>query len=153
AVIGRVVRINDVPSTIVGVMPEGFAFPFVQEVWQPLSLFAGIADARRGVRPRSATPAGYGRLADGATVAPADAEVKTIAARLARDYPDTNKNIAARVTSLSEAFIGSGRSFVLTLMGAVVIVLLIACVNVATLLLARAAQRSREIAIRASLGA
>jgi putative ABC transport system permease protein len=152
-VIGRTVRVNDVPSTIVGVMPERFSFPFVTEAWQPLSLFSGVANAKRDGQPRNATPSVFGRLADRVTIAQAQADLGTIAARLARDYPATNKDVAAAIVPLKDTYVSGVKPLLLALMGAVTFVLLIACVNVANLLLARAAHRSREIGIRASLGA
>jgi putative ABC transport system permease protein len=153
AVIGRVVRINDVPSTIVGVMPERFGFPALSEIWQPLALFSGVPDATRAGRPRNATPTVYARLKRDVTMVQAQADLNTIAARLAREYPDTNNEVTVFVESLRDRYAKHARPLMGALMGAVLFVLLIGCVNVANLLLARGVSRLREIGIRASLGA
>jgi putative ABC transport system permease protein len=130
-------------------MPDGFRFPMTAEVWQPLSLLPGLATTRRDARTLNVT----GRLADSITQEQARADLSAIAERLARDYPDTNRGIGVTIALPMEAIRRSSKPFLMTLMGAVGFVLLIACANVANLLLARAASRSREIAIRASLGA
>jgi predicted permease len=153
AIIGRVIRINDVPATIVGVMPERFHFPFATEMWMPAALNMGppgTIDARRGNRNILATA--FGRLADGATREQAQAELDTITARLARDYPATNDGLSVAIDSVDAVYREGFQQILLLMMGAVAVVLLIACVNVANLLMARAANRSREIAIRSSLG-
>jgi putative ABC transport system permease protein len=95
----------------------------------------------------------YGRLAPGVTIAQAREELRATTARLAREYPETNKDVSATIVPMQEMMTGAVRPMMLALMGAVAFVLLIACVNVANLLLARSAHRAREIAIRVSLGA
>lgn len=154
SVIGRLVRVNDVPATIVGVMPEGFHFPFTNEVWVPVAQAAGppnTIEARRGNRPPLIQA--FGRLAEGISLEQAQAEMDAITGRLARDYRTTNDGISVTLEPVESLYRGGLRDMLLLVMGAVTFVLLIACVNVANLLLARAAHRSREIAIRSSLGA
>jgi putative ABC transport system permease protein len=147
-VIGRVVKINDVPATIIGVMPRGFTYP-VAEMWQPLAQSPGLASSTpsRGARNLGV----IGRLKRAA--AQAQAEVDTIATRLAGQYPDTNGDVRIAIGDLKEGVARQSQPMLMTMMGAVAVVLLVACANLANLLLARAAVRSREIAIRASLGA
>src|SRR5439155_25785495 len=132
------------PSIVVGVMPERFRFPMTAQVWQPLTLAPGLAGARRDARTLNVT----GRLADSVTREHARAELAAIAETLAREHPDTNRGIGVTLAAPMEGPRRSVKPFLMTLMGAVAFVLLIACANVANLLLARAASRAREIAIR-----
>ncbi len=150
-VIGKAVSINALPATIVGVMPDGFKWPFQHEVWVPITHFPPRFGPRTSGSRRTSS---YGRLADGVTLEQARSEMSNIAAQLAQQYPDTNKDITAVVTPFLDRMIGSQiKTIFWSLMGAVAFVLLIACSNVANLLLARAAHRTREIAVRVSLGA
>ena len=143
--------INALPATIVGVMPDGFKWPFQHVVWMPLSQ---ISPAFRN-RPRQQRPhVAYGRLADGVTLEQARSEMSNISKQLAQQYPEANKDISVVVTPFLDRMLGAQiKTIFWSLMGAVAFVLLIACSNVANLLLARAAHRTREIAIRVSLGA
>jgi putative ABC transport system permease protein len=145
-VVGRPITVNGRPAFVIGIMPDGFQFPAMADVWQPLALTAGAASPRRDARSIRV----FGRLATGAAMAEGAAEVDGIASRLAVDYPDTNAGVRAGV----EPFTGRAREpFLLAMYGAVAFVLLVACANVASLLIARAAHRAREIALRGALGA
>jgi putative ABC transport system permease protein len=148
AIIGRSVAVNGQPHTIVAVMPVGFAFPEIQKVWIPLG---PTAEAQ----PRTARNLfSFGRLKPGMEIAQARAELKTMAAAVAALYPTTNEGWSAIARPLADEFIPDDvRLVLLTMMGAVTIVLLIACANVANLMLARASGRQREFCVRAALGA
>ncbi len=151
SMIGKTIRANSEPATIVGVMPPGVQFPFNSEVWLPLAQ-RPTAQTRGGRAGRLLMS--FGRLADGMTIEQARSEMSGITEQLAGQFPDTNKGITSDVTRFSEQVVGSQlRVLFWSLMGAVAFVLLIACANVANLLLARAADRSREMAVRVSIGA
>ena len=150
-VVGRILRINGSPATIVGVMPEGMKFPenAGSELWVPFIPSDG--QMTRGARVLSV----FGRLKDGVTRQQAATEIDGIAQRIMKANPEQSKNVrGGQVETLVQRFLGGAapRMFV-TIMGAVIFVLLIACANVANLLLSRAMYRSREVAIRFSLGA
>ncbi len=154
SVVGRTIRVNDQPTTIIGVMPDRFHFPMATEIWMPSAFGMGQPATilqRRG--NRNVTTMAFARLADGVSRTQAQSDINGTAARLARDFPATNTGISLALDPLEDLYRGGMKRMLLLTMGAVVIVLLIACVNVANLLLSRSVHRSREIGIRASLGA
>ena len=149
-IIGRAVIVNRTPATVVGVMPDGFRFLQNTELWQPLGTLAGLPDQRRDLRSLFV----FGRLAPDASVDRARAELEVLGDLWAREFPETNRAIGGRVVPINEAMNGriTERTW-LAFITAGALVLLIACANVANLLLMRGAVRGREIAIRASIGA
>jgi putative ABC transport system permease protein len=147
-VLGRFVRVNGKPASIVGVMPEGFRFPSEQDLWMPLQAGADLQD--RSHRPLQL----FGILKPGVTIMQADAEFGVISRRLAREYPKDDKDTAALVQTFHQRYNGDEIQMVFSLlMAAVGLILLIACANVANMMLGRALARGREISIRAAMGA
>ena len=146
-IIGQKIVLSNRPRTVVGVMPPGFRFPEVSELWVPLALTAQtFTRTDHGLN-------GIARLKDGVTIAAAQAEMNNIAARIEQQNPITNEGLGVKVTSLHETLTGNYRDALLILLGVVGCVLLVACVNVANLMLARATARQKEFALRAALGA
>ncbi|HKI00351.1 MAG TPA: ABC transporter permease [Thermoanaerobaculia bacterium] len=148
-ILGQTVRINGETPTVIGVMPAGFEFPVRQDLWLPLRL--DPAEIARGEGPELEV---FGRLKEGESLEQARAELTTIAGRLGAEHPKTNQGVLPVVKPYTEEYTSKQAGNMLYVMlGAVFGVLLIACSNVMNLLLARAAVRSREVAIRSALGA
>ena len=151
SIVGRPITLNGTPWTVVGVLEPGFRAP----------IQAAAPDVYRAIRRPADSRCGrgcvvlrvIGRMRSGVSVAAAQADLARIAERIAREYPSTNADVGAWLVPLHEQLTGSVRRPLLAVTGAVAIVLLIGCVNLANLLLVRGAAREREIAVRAALGA
>jgi putative ABC transport system permease protein len=148
-VIGKVIRVNGQPHTIVGVMPEGYLFPNESKIWLPFQ-----ADPLTTKRIDGQQIQVTGRIRAGVSMDAANAELDAISRRIEAEHKDTNEGVRGSVEPFVKAYIGKEPQRLLyTMLGAVAFVLLIACANVANLLLDRAAHRTKEIGIRTALGA
>lgn len=147
SVIGQQIRLNGTPHTIIGVMPPTAILPEMASLWIAMAPSYHVAD-------RSARELGViGRLRDGVSVATADNEVKTLAAGVASEHPDTQKGWTTRVRSLRRALAGDKAVIFGIMLGAVLVLLLIVCANLAGLMLARGVARRKDLAVRIALGA
>ncbi len=148
-IVGKSIRANGEPMTVIGVLPDNFRFPFQQPIWLPLRI-----DPLKEKRGEGRSLEVMGRLHDGVSLDQAKVEMSAIGQRLEQAYPESNKNIQPVLKPFTDEYIGDEpRAMLFTMLGAVFFVLLIACTNVANLLLGRAILRSKEVGIRAALGA
>jgi putative ABC transport system permease protein len=148
-IVGRNIRLDDLDFTVVGIMPPKFEFPKTAELWTPWAIEPANRDTRRGFAMMAA-----GHLKPGRTLAQFNSELDGIGLRLAKQFPDTNRNRRFMAWDAHRFLVGEfSRQYVLMLLGAVLFVLLIACVNVANLQFARSTGRLREVAVRTALGA
>lgn len=147
-IVGRTITLDGAPFIVAGVMPRGFAWPPGRDAWVPLTISADHRQIRR-----SGWWSVLGRLRPGTTVEGAQREMSLIASELALAYPATNRETGVLVTPLEDALLGDARTALSTLAAAVILLLLIACANVANIVLGRSIGRAREFAIRGALGA
>jgi putative ABC transport system permease protein len=160
-ILGQAITLDDKSYIVIGVMPQGFRFPVQSEIWipggrgsaVPPSLMAQFPDSDLSIERDVHIYSVVGRLKPSVTLAQAQAEMTTISGRLSEAYPDTNSGLGVNTIPLHQQIVGGVSSILYILLGAVAFVLLIACTNVANLLLAHATQRERELAIRLALGA
>ena len=149
AIVGRAIELNGRPHTVVGIAPSSMRLPSAQtELWTPLAM----SEEARGNRGNHSMRV-VARLAAGATLERASAEMRTIGERISAEHPEFQSGFNVTVQSLADDLVGDARTPLLVLGGAVAFVLLICCANVANLMLARAAGRQKEIAIRSAIGA
>jgi putative ABC transport system permease protein len=152
-ILGRQIRTAMATYSVIGVMPQGYGYPGRTEMWVPLQSYLKNSNKdwikQRGSRMYPA----IGRLRPGVTMAQAQADLDSISKRLARDYPNTNKEFRLEPRSLRDAEVGSIRPYLLLLLAATALVLIVCTANIANLTLAMSADRARETVIRTALGA
>ncbi len=151
--IGRRIMLDEAPVTVIGVLPQGFTIAREEDAFLTIGAHIEIAAQMYAGRGNHFGIAAVARLKPGVSVESANAELVSIARQLEQQYPATNSGNSASVRPLFDVLVGTARPMLFVLLGAVIAMLLIACVNLANLMLARAAGRTQEMAVRRSLGA